>query len=91
MSPNIQLLTLNCGYSWYKSAPLLEEKFSCIIEEHLEISVHPEIDWPSLEDEGWGLMLWTLWIYITLSLYLATDGVYDSNYKLSAWCNSITR
>jgi hypothetical protein len=87
MDIRIKLLTLNCAYSWYERTTAVHKKLYGIIGEHLEVEIHPKIDWDEIEREDWGLTLWTFWIYVTFALHLAADPICLPNSSLAEWCN----
>lgn len=69
MRSNVELVTLQCAFSWLRiTYPILYEHSIKVIAKELEVSTNPDLDWMELLDAGWDLTLWCLWIYLVLLL-----------------------
>jgi hypothetical protein len=69
MRLNVELVTLQCAFSWLRvTYPTVCEHSIKVIEKELEVSMIPDLDWIELLDAGWDFTLWCLWIYLVLSL-----------------------
>jgi hypothetical protein len=69
MRLNIELLTLQCAFSWLKvSWPSVYEQTVNVVAKELEVTSSPDLDWIELITGGWDYCLWCLWISIVLYL-----------------------
>lgn len=76
MQANVELLTLECAFSWLESAyPSYCRRAIEIIKSELDLEKTQSVDWMQLTAGDWDFTLWHFWIYIIISSHLSGDSL----------------
>lgn len=76
MQASVELLTLECAFSWLETAyPSYYRNAIEIIKSELDLEKTKPVDWMELISSDWDTTLWNFWIYIIILSHLSEDSL----------------